>query len=584
MDPRKLFLAGLAGLVLLYFGYGLERFSLGVDLTDEGAHVAWPAQLRWGGHPFSSELNTLTRPAEVYLGIIFKLRPATTLYEFRLLGWSLHLLAFAVLALYLFRLSGAPGQSLLVASIPVFACNIFSIASPNYNTLSSDFLLLALCATGLARGAGGKGATGWALASGAALFVATLAHPALGVIGAVVLARELLAGGLVRNLASGRPSPSNLGVLAFVAAWALALGYGLASGALAEWWQRIGLVRANSGTALHESPLKFFLNLAIFPFALDRLAVLRAVAGVGALVVLQVLLSTGRKESAARWAGVLGVVLVGSLIATFSYEPQFLQLGLAFMGLVLIVAVSGRFQSLVAVDLAHPRWLMGLSGLGAVLYAGSTYYFSPVRSWTSGILGLPFVLGVGLVLLFQAGARLRLLASGVLALAVVCVAVDHHRFIWRDADIAELSARSHIPKLRSIRSTPERMQALDAVYDYLQPKLAPGEPLLAYDNCPMFYFLLDARPAYGLAWATRFGLSDDIVQLLNRELNARPLPRYAIRALVDPSYAVWQTAPRADFSNYPLNATVLAHYTLDRTFFPFEIWRLNAPGPAAAAP
>ena len=72
-----------------------------------------------------------------------------TLYEFRLAGWCLHLLAFGVLSGYLFRLSAAAGQSLLIASIPFFACTIYGNTSPSYNTLSCDCLLLALSLRGL---------------------------------------------------------------------------------------------------------------------------------------------------------------------------------------------------------------------------------------------------------------------------------------------------------------------------------------------------------------------------------------------------------------------------------------------------
>ena len=62
---------------------------------------------------------------------------------------------------------------------------------------------------------------------------------------------------------------------------------------------------------------------------------------------------------------------------------------------------------------------------------------------------------------------------------------------------------------------------------------------------------------------------------LNQEFESRPLPRYAIRTLVDPSDAVWSTAKRINYDNYPLNQTVMANYELEQTIFPFEIWRLK---------
>ena len=45
---KKAFLGGLVVFVLIYLGYGLHRFSLGLDFTDEGAHLAWPLRALFG--------------------------------------------------------------------------------------------------------------------------------------------------------------------------------------------------------------------------------------------------------------------------------------------------------------------------------------------------------------------------------------------------------------------------------------------------------------------------------------------------------------------------------------------------------
>jgi hypothetical protein len=95
----------------------------------------------------------------------------------------------------------------------------------------------------------------------------------------------------------------------------------------------------------------------------------------------------------------------------------------------------------------------------------------------------------------------------------------------------------------------------------------------------MLYYLFDAMPAYGLTWATRHSLSPATLLQLNRELNAKPLPKYAIRTLVDVSNPVWGIAPRTSYDHYPLNETVVANYELERTIFPFEIWRLKPAAP-----
>jgi hypothetical protein len=106
------------------------------------------------------------------------------------------------------------------------------------------------------------------------------------------------------------------------------------------------------------------------------------------------------------------------------------------------------------------------------------------------------------------------------------------------------------------------------LFAYLRPKLTRGERPLAYDHCPMLYYLFDAMPGYGLTWA--YTARPATLRQLNAELNAKPLPRYAIRALVDVSHPVWRTAPRVSYADYPLNETVDTDYTLDRTIFPFR--------------
>jgi hypothetical protein len=197
----------------------------------------------------------------------------------------------------------------------------------------------------------------------------------------------------------------------------------------------------------------------------------------------------------------------------------------------------------------------------------------------SGLLGLPFAFGAGVTLLTgRTNGRAVLLAAGLSVATILllfCAFHEHRQAIYRDAARPRLTAAFSLPKLRHIRSTPERVQAIEALHRALAPRLRPGDELLAFDDCPWLYYLFDARPAYGLAWAVRRGQSQATLERLNDELKARPLPRYAIRALIDVSEPDWAAAPRMNYANYPLNATVQGHYALEQTIFPFEIWRLR---------
>ena len=582
MRPRQLFWASLAAFILLYGGYGLKRLTLGIDFTDEGAYLSWPMRMLFGEKLFSSDLGTLLRPLVAHLFILFKLHPGLTVYEFRLLGWGLHLLSFSILSLYVFRLSNAPVLSPLLASVPLFVCNIFGLASPSYNSLSSDFLLMALSLRGLAAIDGASGKLPLNIGSGLALFLATLAHPALGLVAAVMLLRELLARDLAQNLIRRRLTGSNAGVLVFAGCWLVFVLYLAGSGALADWIQRTAMFRSFTVTALNTHPVRIFLQLLTYPFSYSLLARVFTLAALITLGALRLFSHRGAEPATERAALLLVFLLGASLVCGFSYEADFLPTGFALACLVLIGTHSlGLAGKILPVD-PETRFLLLMSGLGAVVYASFTFYFSPLRSWTSGILALPFAFATGSALLLRArpagSGGLRILVTASLMLAVAGTAWEHYQNIYRDAGPAKLPALFHLAKFAHIRSTEERVRAVEALYDNLHPRLARGEPLLAFDDCPMLYYLFDAMPAYGLTWATRYTQSPAALQQLDRELRARPLPRYAIRTLVDLSNPVWSTAPRTSYDNYPLNDTVLAHYELEQTIFPFEIWRLKTAG------
>lgn len=580
-DPRRnrrRFLLILAGFLATYILYGLHRWTLGVDFTDEGAYVSWPLRLLFGERPFVAELGTLLRPLVAYLYVIFKVHPEITLYELRLLGWAIHLAGFAFLSVYLFRLTRLALLSPLIASIPFFLCHIFGLAAPSYNTLSSDFLLVALCLRGLAELNDARRRTLLHVISGLALFLATLAHPVLGLPAALLVIWEIFRHGLLTHLVRRSLTSSNHGILAFVGAWLLLAGWMVATGAAATWWERSRLFGSVSATSVGLGPWHFAGLLLRSPFTFSASAIAFSIALGGALAAVARL-----KPGPAVAAGqAFALLLPGSLFATFSIEADQLPLALAQVTLLLVVAHgTGLSARLIPVSTAL-RLLLVTAAVAAFCYATVTYYFSPLRSWTSGILALHFPFAVGLALFFTLPSiRSTRLFHGlgvvVVGLAALGVARDHLGFIYRDAPANWLTATFRVPKLKHIRSTPERVAAVDALYDYLHPRLGRGEPFLAFDDVPLLYYLFDARPVYGLTWAGRYTQSPAALAQLNREFQAGPLPRYAVRTLVDVSNPQWAPARRTRYDNYPLNETVVTRYELECTLFPFEVWRLKSP-------
>jgi hypothetical protein len=362
--------------------------------------------------------------------------------------------------------------------------------------------------------------------------------------------------------------------------WAVVLAYLVGTHSLTDWSNRIALTQSFATSALSAPPLNFFYGLGRHAFAHSWLSAIFTLVIALSLALAGTWLAIRQKPASATLPGVLGLVLITFLIATFSYErdllsSSFAQAALIFVGLVWIGPLLLRTPPVPSGVL----FLISMSALGAVICATFTYYFSPHRSWLSGILALPFAFGVGLNHLLASNRELPRVLNGMVVLALGLTAAlaanNHYAFIFRDADPQNLSAPFRVPKLRNVRSTDERVRAVNALYEYLQPRVKSGERMLAYDSCPMLYFLFDTLSAYGWAGAKRYNLTHETLARLNREMLEKPLPRYAVRALVDVSDPVWSTAPRLSYVDYPLNETVMANYVLEQTIFPFEVWRLK---------
>jgi len=546
-------------------------------MTDEGAYVAWPLRVFLGERPFAAELLTLIRPIEEYLAFIYTLHPAISLFEFRMLGWTQHVLAFSVLSIFVFRLSHAPVRSLLLAGVPLFVCHIFGLAIPSYNTVSSDFLLLALSLWGLSILESGKRVP-LGLAGGAAWFIATLAHPGLGLVAAVALLREGILALRGRKDRNGVSAGIRAGLAVFVSGWVFFGLYFIASGTFSRWLERLSLSRApvTAGASVADR----LFELLRFPFSYDLNAIFLTIVLTGVAIFAAYCARTSNQSHARLCRLTVALLLLLGVELAFVRDIGFLPVGLTMAALF-----SSGFLYVLPNPSDEPRhteirFLVSLSCLAALTYAVLTYYFNPVRSWTSGVLGLPFAFATGFSLVLGRPPERRepalLLITGVLGLVLVSSVRDHQRDIYRDDNPAGLTAKFEIPRLRDIRSTPERVRSLNELHRHLGPQLAPGETLLAFDDCPMLYFIFNTRPAYGLAWAVRYGQQPATLDRLNRELLSRPLPRFAIRTLVDVSYVDWSNARPTRYDNYPLNETLLRYYELDRTIHPFEVWRLKS--------
>jgi hypothetical protein len=577
-----MFLVGLSAALTALIVFGLGKASLGLDFTDEGLYLAAPLRLHFGESIFSSEIMTLSRPFEIFPALILKFFPGADLYEFRLVGWAIHLTAYAAVSLACFQIHRSPWLSLLVPAIPFFCSNAIAVSTPSYNNLSSDFLLIALSLRILAVARRRPGGLILCILSGFLLFAAVSCYPTLIFAAGILMILDWRFFWPGMRLENPPLTPGPAASLAFALSCLIFALFLFFSGALHHWLGRIHLAQAFLLTSVRSRPIYFYPEL--FLFLLSLTPFFRIYATISLVVVIAIIALRKCRPEQLRpkifyWYGAFSIA--GFIYVFIQYNFCLL----AFFCLSSLTAAVVYFLPAAGLrnagsDAARVAVLASVAA--ALVYATSTAYWQPYYSWYSGALGLPACFSIAVSSLFSGGAefaRVRKLGAGVaLGAAALCAGYFYYHRVYRDAVPNELTAEFKSAKLRRVRSTPERVLAVDELVAYLKPKLSYGEPLIAYDGCPMLYFLLDAHPAYGLAWARKYRISKAALVQLDSELEAKPLPRYAVRAMVDLSEARWAGAPRETFDDYPLNGTILKNYVLEKTIFPFEIWRLKSAG------
>jgi hypothetical protein len=581
----QLYLA-LAGIALLYIFFAVSKATLGVDFTDEGLYAVAPLRLSLGEPLFSSEIMTLLRPAEFFSQVFLHLFASPTLYQLRLCGWAIHSAVYLVFFWVLYRECRSLIIAFLSSSISFFVSFAWpsTIATPSYKSLSTDFLLLFLCLFFTSHRRRSVPAIPLRLFAGLSLLVAVICYPSLVVLILFTLAYD------IREFyrASGAPIRERLSLagtsITVFSAGLLFFCYLCLSGAATYWLARMNLVHNSSLTAFKNGVSYFYGHLFLELFT--QVTSFRYYSGLLVLLVCFVLVA---KQSLLRkWKPYLLVIFQGCSLYTFSIQSrghsdlENFSLPTAFC----LLAVSSTVVYLLfEIRLSRPidflaLFCVSMSLVGGLIYCASTYFFDYYYCWNNGLLALPFAFS--LMLATNIGElcrdrKLRLVLAGAALLIPAHAAIRYDYYgVRRDSKVENLTTNFRIPSLRGIKSTPDRVASIESLYDYLRPQMAKGESLLAYDDCPMLYFIFKAKPAYGLAWALRYTMSVETLDELNREFNSQPLPRFAIRTMVDLSTIDWKKAPATNYDHYPLNESVLANYERVKTIFPFEVWELKS--------
>ncbi len=578
--------AGIIGAAACWLVFALKKSALGIDFTDEGLYLAAPLRLVQGERLFSSEIVTLTRPFELLTQGYFRLAHEPNLYGFRLCGWFLHIVSYLTFFFVLARTTGSVLIALGAASISFFFSFAWptSIATPGYKSLSSDLLLLTICLLVWAEHLVGRRQRYAQVGAGLCLLVATVCYPPLVVLGALVLAYELRQA-LAAKKRGWKCLASCAATLTAVSGGLLLLFVLTADGSVARWLSRIALTKSFSLTSLQHQGGNFFVGLMVMLVTKVPLFTRYAWATAATAAVLLVggrRIGVWARLMLAGFVGFSGYLFYACYNGDANTEHFFFPTAycLVAFGSALVFTVH---ELRIAETRHSSLWLgLTLSLLATMIYCVATNFFDYYYSWNNGLLGLPFAFSVSLALIVARSvhsSRLALAVGSVL-LAALTYQAARYNFVGvrRDAAVPQLTATFSIPPLAGVRSTPARVRPIEELYAYLKPKLASDNRLLAFDDCPMIYFILGAKPAYGLCWAARYSISPSTHEALVRDFLHAPLPEYAVRMIVDSSEADWTHAAKVDYGgDYLLGRAVAERYEVERVIFPFEVLRRKRP-------
>jgi hypothetical protein len=573
----------------IYLVFALKKAALGVDFTDEGLYTVTPWELAKGVAPFSSDLMTLWHPFCIVSQIAFRLDGSLTLYQLRLCGWSLHIVAYLVLALTLYKRLSAIAIPFTASAAAFFITFAWpsNIATPSYNSLSSDFLLLFLCCYHMSDSCEGRRRLFLQWGAGAMLLLAVVCYPTLAILSVLFVAVEwyrFLARKRSEKVQSrGLPQSA----VAFAVLGALILGYLWAIGSLAFWIARVDLTRSaiprNFGPQMRPG---FIVNLFCDLFTGQPEF---KHYGIAALCVAFLMIA-GKKRQLPGWfsegllfaMGIYGIHVTlhfyggdGDL-THFFFPTAFCAVVVSILFISLIVQPAGVFLRSTTENAC-----LVFSAIACILYSTSTHYFSYYYSWNAGLRALPFAFS-----LLIAGAlspkgwvgRVATIAGLVYLLQLAYTGGRYNYFgVRRDSSVGELQYTFNAPALRGIRSTKERVAAIDALYSFMRTHAPGAEDLVAFNDCPMIYFILGMKPAYGMCWARNDTLSIKTQKWLADDMLSRPLPKFALRTLVDLSDSNWQTAHKEDYQpGYPLNEAIEKYFVQRNTIYPFEVFELKS--------
>jgi hypothetical protein len=577
------------GLFCLVFGLGLIHATKGIDLTDEGMYLSTAMRYALGDRPFVDEIMNATRPFDVLVSPLFRVFPGLTLLEMRVIGLGLHLVTFLLLALFLLRFA-PPAVVLVPCAVGFVASNPFDIYSPSYNTLCSDFSLLAL--------------TLWL---GSLVAKTGIVRMALSSLGGVICALAVssyssfllilcvpLATGFASLLSLNRRRPQFFSSIVFIGACLACLS--VAAGVLA--WAglfhdlvdgfRVAILTQKSVTgSLIDRPLGWIQELL-------KLSKYSLVLLSGVVLIVFALLKEAEGTGRSWGFQVFGWAVVCAAVAIITRRTDGIFWFYKFMfSYAALLAVAGLCFDIWSgsgdeYELSW-RWVL-YGGIAWGLFSSAIFGVSSGGGLRNSLLGFAPLFILGVIASFRAlalyvrrinrEAGRRLMQPLIILMVPVFFLVASMKYsygnVYREAGVELLTEKFNHPRLKGIHSTAQKVRALEGLLDYLHQRIKPGDYLLAYNYVPMLYFLTQTRPAYRATWARDdwpVSLRQDMVDYMQ---DRNRVPEYCVRMVAWPE-GHWRT-PMPYKEDSPLDIFVSLNFYLEKTFYPFEVWR-RGPGP-----
>jgi hypothetical protein len=585
---------------------GLYRLRFGIGFTDEGMYLSNPFRYLLGDVPYRDDITNSVRGFELILWFVMRLLPnAGNVLIMRYIWVVFHFLCVGALVLSLRRYM--PPIALAAAFALIAFLNVGGKWTPGYDVMTPDFMCLCLSCWVSGMFSDRFAARSlWGAGAGVAFAMGALCYMPLAVL--LVIPAGFIVYGLLAKENNRRIIPCNAAWIA-VSCALIAAGVGLLF-AFGLWkdFHHAYLVLKNSETyhATIFSRLRIFAAGIPWPMIVAQCVCMVAVA---ALIIYR-----ETHEAAKQFVGTLSVltafVVFGAMIFILIRPDIFIE-GMSILGAMAFL-LSLRKRSALSAEAMLP--LYGLFLFGSIWHAAvgvisNTHY--KTATYTAAPLLVLLMITAYRLLYDKAGrARAdggmkapRFLLAVFFLMCAVNITGGVFAYSYNDDTLRYLNTPFTYGRLRGIYSTKERVADVESLLRWLEPRVRPGDYLLAYREIPLLYYLTGTRPALNYTgnfpptWSP--AEQRDAVDYMLRN---KRVPEYAVRQIVFPGNIgkpldflpfagrawpvrilmpqLFKYPARQRYVPYsaseeiePANAFVMKHYRFVKRMGSFEIWR-----------